>query len=276
MVTWPVGPHRASAGDRSVSGRQSCAGAARSYRLGYITLNIRVFPGMVVLPGEGRGKREKEAMEKQVMARAEAMMKDTDTIWTGGSRLEDGRVGVGMAWYEKGDEKEGGNIEITRRDSRKAGQRRHGRQRTYIERHRSIRRAGEGWRSSGFRLGGGHEAYDAEVAAITYGLANFHGRMERGHSYTDSTAAMRRIMGDAPGPGQHMALRAIEIAERIVQRGESVTVRWTPAHRGIEGNERADQAAKEAATLSPMKGTRKMFSLAFLGRGVSESDWAVG
>ena len=67
-----------------------------------------------------------------------------------------------------------------------------------------------------------------------------------------------------------MAIRAIEIAERIVQNGCSVVIRWTPAHKGVEGNERADQAAKEAATLSPMRGTRNMLSLAFLGRGVSE------
>ena len=81
---------------------------------------------------------------------------------------------------------------------------------------------------------------------------------------------MRRITGDAPGPGQDMAIRAIEIAERIVQSGCTVTVRWTPAHKGVEGNERADQAAKEAAGLPPLRETRGRFSLAYLGREVSE------
>ena len=101
------------------------------------------------------------------------------------------------AWYEKGDENEGENIEVKRRDNRRAGQRREGKQETYLGRHRSVRRAMEGWRGSGFRLGGGHKAYDAEVAAIAYGLAHLHGRAEQGHTYTistDSVAAMMRVM----------------------------------------------------------------------------------
>ena len=138
-----------------------------------------VFPGEVALPRECRGKEEREEMARQAMTEAEAMRNDVDTIWTDGSRLEDGRVGVGMAWYEKGDEEEGGKVEVMRRDNRIAGQRKEGKQKTYVGQHRSMRRAGKGWRSSGFRLGGGYEAYDAEVAAITYGLANLYGRMER-------------------------------------------------------------------------------------------------
>jgi hypothetical protein len=58
-------------------------------------------------------------------------------------------------------------------------------------------------------------------AVTVYGLIQLHGRSERGRAYTiftDSTAAMRRITGDAPGPGQEMATRAIEIAERVVVR----------------------------------------------------------
>ena len=232
-----------------------------------------VFPGVVFLPGEDRGNEEKEEVARQAMIEANAMKENVDTVWTDGSRLENGRVGVGMAWYEKGDEEGTGSIMIRRRDSRRAGQRREGKQKTYPGEHRSMRRTKDGWRSSGFRLGGGHEAYDAEVAAIAYGLAHLHGRMERGHTYTiftDSVAAMRRVIDDAPRPGQHMAVRAIDFAERIVQRGGSVTIRWIPAHRGVEGNERADQAAKEAAVLPPPRATRGIFNLAFLNRGVSE------
>ena len=87
-----------------------------------------------------------------------------------------------------------------------------------------------------------------------YGLAQLYGRGGRGQAYTiftDSVAAMRRMTGDAPGPGQEMAVRAIEIASRLVGLDNTIVIRWTPAHRGAVGNEMADQAAKEAATFPP-------------------------
>ena len=67
-----------------------------------------------------------------------------------------------------------------------------------------------------------------------------------------------------------MAIRAIEIAERITRRGNTITIRWTPAHVGVEGNERADRTAKDAATLPPLEGTRGRFSLAYQKRKIRE------
>ena len=111
-----------------------------------------------------------------------------------------------------------------------------------------------GRRSRGFGMGGGHEAYDAELAALAYGLIHLHGRGDTGQAYTvftDSTAAMRRVVNDAPGPGREMAIHIIELARRIIDQGNSISIRWTPAHRGVEGNERANQAARDAASLPP-------------------------
>lgn len=42
-------------------------------------------------------------------------------------------------------------------------------------------------------------------------------------------------------------MQIIELAQRVVDQGNSITIRWTPAHRWVEGNERADQRAKEVA-----------------------------
>ena len=67
-----------------------------------------------------------------------------------------------------------------------------------------------------------------------------------------------------------MAVRAIEVAELLVQNGNTITIRWTLAHSGVEGNERADLAAKSAATLPPLRGTRGRLSLAFLKRRITE------
>ena len=62
-----------------------------------------------------------------------------------------------------------------------------------------------GWRGAGFGMGGGHEAYDAELAALVYGLLHLLGRRETGRSYTiftDSTAAMRRAVSAPRGPAR--------------------------------------------------------------------------
>ena len=137
---------------------------------------------------------------------------------------------------------EGGRIVFGRRDFRTAGQRRETNRDTYHGKRRSLEKAGSGWRSRGFGIGG-HEAYDAELAALAYGLVHLHGRGMTGQTctaFTDSRAAMIKIVGDAPGPGQEMAIRIIELARRIIDQGNYITIRWTPAHRGLEGNERAD------------------------------------
>lgn len=41
---------------------------------------------------------------------------------------------------------------------------------TYQDRHRPLTGARSGWRGVGFGMSSGHEAYDAEFTAVTYGL----------------------------------------------------------------------------------------------------------
>lgn len=116
----------------------------------------------------------------------------------------------------------------------------------------------------------GHEAYDAELTAVAYVSAE---RGERGKDYTvftDSVATMTRVISDAPGPGQDLAIRIIDLAQEIVSRGNTVIVRRTPAHRGVEENEQADQRAREAAALPLPRNTTRYYSLASLRRRATE------
>ena len=159
---------------------------------------------------------EKERMAELAIERARGQERDPNAIWTDGSRLDSGGVGARIAWFE---EVADGTppVVVSRRGFLGAGERRERGVRTYHEGHRSLRGARSGWRVAGFGMGAGHEAYDAELAAIVCGLVHLACRREAEVSYTiytDSTAAMTRATSDAPGAGQETAIRIIELARR--------------------------------------------------------------
>ena len=86
------------------------------------------------------------------------------------------------------------------------------------------------------------EVFDAEVFAVLQAVKLLSERNEEGQDYTvlsDSQAAVDRIQHSGCGPAQALARAAIEWSYELRQRGNSVTVRWTPAHAGVEGNEHA-------------------------------------
>lgn len=90
------------------------------------------------------------------------------------------------------------------------------------------------------------EAYDAELTAVAYSLLLLVQRGEEGQDFTlftDSQAAMRRIADDAPGPGQEIAVEITKLAQRPTAQSNTITVRWAPVHRGVEGNEQATQGS---------------------------------
>ena len=122
-----------------------------------------------------------------------------DTIWTDGSRLENERVGAAIAFRRR-----------------------------------------VSWKELGTYLGRNKEVFDAELFAIGQALEEFEGRKESNREYTifsDSQAAISRIQHDRTGPGQSLAVRAIAAASSIATRGNRITIRWTPSHMGITGNE---------------------------------------
>ena len=108
----------------------------------------------------------------------------------------------------------------------------------------------EGWTGRRFHLGTNKEVFDAEVYAIYQALSIFEERDQSGRKYTvfsDCQPAIRRALSDALGLCQQWARAIIELATRLVGRGNEVLILWVPAHVGVEGNEVADGMAKEAA-----------------------------
>ena len=133
------------------------------------------------------------------------------TLWTDGSKRELEGTGIGIAW-----------------------------------------KRGPRWLDKGLALGKGKEAFDAELLAITEAL-NIAQKEYRINSYnaitifSDSQRAIKRVEDDRLGPGQALAIQAIAQATWLAQKGVDISVKWVPSHKGIEGNERADQLAKKAA-----------------------------
>ena len=125
-----------------------------------------------------------------------------DTVWTDGSRQEDGRMGVVCVWmaqegwtgscFHLGTNKGVFDAEVF----------------AVYQALRTIERRGERGRQ--------------------YAI------------FVDSTSAITRVRDDATGPGQRFAVAAIEVCTRVTANDNSVTIRWVPAHSGTTGNEVAD------------------------------------
>ena len=146
--------------------------------------------------------------KEEALRTAKEWTDQENSIWTDGSRLENGAVGAAVAFKEEGV-----------------------------------------WKGKGFYLGKNKEVFDAETYAIYQAMRTLDDRGDRGRRYTfsNSQAAVSRIQHDRTGPGQALAILAIEAAEAITGRDNSITIRWTPSHARVEGNELADDMARRSA-----------------------------
>ena len=133
------------------------------------------------------------------------------------------------------------------------------------------------WAGVKGHMGSNQEAYDAECAALARALEEALRRNttpERITIFTDATAAIRRMASDEPDPGQQYALQARKhIATlRRARPGIVIEIRWCPAHKGVAGNEKADEWAKAAAEQSGIHRPIPQ-SLTNLKREISEKKW---
>ena len=177
--------------------------------------------------------------EEEAEAKVEAeKVRPGLTMFTDGSRLDDGAVGYAVVWKNP---------------------------------------HGLSWKGIKTHMGFNQEAYDAECAALARALeeaARRNTTPERITIFSDAQAAIKRMASDEPGPGQKYALQARKYiaALRKARPGITIEIRWCPAHKGVAGNEKADEWAKAAAE-QPGNHRPIPRSLANLKREISEKKW---
>jgi len=98
------------------------------------------------------------------------------------------------------------------------------------------------------------------------------------------------MASEEPGPDQKYALQARKYIATLRRSGPDITIeiRWCPAHKGVTGNEKADEWAKLAAEEPDARGVEWLAysdraearsmplprSLSNIKREISEKKWA--
>ena len=106
------------------------------------------------------------------------------------------------------------------------------------EQHWHFRKRGGGLR--GIYLGKNKEVFDAEVFATMRAVRLLEERGANRRTYnifSDPQAAIARVQHDGCGPGQALAKATIVITDTLYDRRNTLTIRWTPSHTGVYGNE---------------------------------------
>jgi ribonuclease HI len=122
------------------------------------------------------------------------------SIWSDGSRLDNGRTGAGFAWQDYSG----------------------------------------AWKSKEIPLRQEKEVFDAELVGVYKALeiAKQLDYKDNLRILLDSQAALACLQHNQPGPGQMWAIQPQEIAQELIQQGYKVTIGWVPGIKAYQGMKR--------------------------------------
>jgi len=151
-------------------------------------------------------------------------------------------------------------------------------------------KSGQTWEGIKTQMGFNQEAYDAECTALARALktaAEIAPTPSHITIFTDTQAAIQRMSTEELGPGQKYAVEARQHITTLRRAVLDITIeiRWCPAYKGVEGNEKADEWARLAADEPDTQGvegwtysdqseeTLLPKSLTNIRREISEKKW---
>lgn len=130
-------------------------------------------------------------------------------------------------------------------------------------------------RHTRFRLENYCSVFQAELCAILRALQLAEGRGESAFSIASDSRSSLEAVSD-PNSLHPLVAEIKELIVRLGQEGKAVTLYWVKAHCGIEGNERADELAKQAALRDRRQPFYDKYPLSYakrLVRSDSINDW---
>ena len=131
------------------------------------------------------------------------------------------------------------------------------------------------WQEQKLSLGLNKEIFDAKMWGVSeaFKIVEKTTRLVQEpwviNIFCDSQSIINNLRQCNVGAGQALKLQIYQKAQELVERGHSIFIRWIPGHSGVEGNERADKAAREAA-LGRRVRTAKWTSLTHVRRQITE------
>src|SRR2546423_4652065 len=101
--------------------------------------------------------------------------------------------------------------------------------------------------------------------------------------FMDNQSTIQTVEAPTQQSGQHIITEILDIIDRIheVKPECNIHIEWIPGHKDVEGNEKADQAAKAAAVSDTTRPTARMkaaqsSSIQSMAKANWETEWKSG